>query len=229
MIIFSFVLCSARVPLMKPKWGVIGFWRAAKRTAEAAGVGRSSRPPPPPGKVENSCADPWGKSREGGSALGNYASTWGRKRLCRPRGMRAPHRRGRVCGRECVCVSMEVRYMSHGESAVAILPSACNKQTNNNMEPSGLHFQDKRPTLARKVCSLWIMRFPPKNTSTPKQTNTYTCCTPHKKLMEFQRCVADIISLSYFYTFISYIYFTLYCIFLYSTNYTYFGNTICNI
>ncbi len=61
MIIFSFVLCSALVPLMKPKWGVIGFWRAAKRTAEAAGVGCSSRPPPPPEKWR-----PLGKSREGG-------------------------------------------------------------------------------------------------------------------------------------------------------------------
>lgn len=66
MIFFLLSSVSARVPLMKHKWGMIGFWRAAKRTAEASGVGRSSRLPPPPGKVENSCADPWGKSREGG-------------------------------------------------------------------------------------------------------------------------------------------------------------------
>lgn len=38
-----------------------------------------------------------------------------------------------MCARECVCVYMEVRYMSHGESAVAILshnPPVCLQQTN---------------------------------------------------------------------------------------------------
>ncbi len=141
--------------------------------------------------------------------------------------MRAPHRRGRVCVRVrasvSVCVYGSALYVSWGKCGCDPLPQSSrlprtNKQTNNNMEPSGLHFQDKRPTLARKVCSLWIMRFPPKNTSTPKQTHAVHLI---KNWWNFR----DVLLIS----FLSLSYFTLYCIFLCSTNYTYFGYKICHL
>lgn len=133
---------SALVPLMKHKWGMIGFWRAAKRTAEASGVGRSSRLPPPPGKVENSCADPWGKSREGGllwetmhlREAGRGLAGRG-ECVCRTGGGSAC-----VCASVFVCVHGSALYVSWGKRGFDPLPpssllSATNKQTNNNMEP----------------------------------------------------------------------------------------------
>lgn len=175
MIFFSFALCSARVPLMKHKWGVIGFWRAAKRTAEASGVGRSSRlpppTPPPPEKWRRVVQTP-GVSAGRGSALGNSTSTWGRKRPCRPGGMHAAlWREQRVC--VWARAYMETRYTSHGESAVSILshhPPFCRQQTNKktNMEQAAEISEESMFFMNNEIPA-------PKNTSTPNQTNMYIC------------------------------------------------------
>lgn len=72
-----------------------------------------------------------------------------------PAGGNVLRRTGGDCARVCIwkraiCLMGKVRL----RSSPTRLPSACNKQTNNNTEPSRLLFQDKRATLERKVCSL---------------------------------------------------------------------------
>lgn len=129
-ILWSFVLCSARVPLMKHKWGVIGFWRAV----EVSMVGCSPLPP------EQLCR-PLGWEQGGGCALGNYASTWGRKRPCRPGGMCYTVPEGTVHVCVCVCLYGSVLYVSWGKCGCDLLPPvslqlATNKQT-TTLNPAG--------------------------------------------------------------------------------------------
>lgn len=192
MIIFPFVLCSARVPLMKRKWRVIGFWQAAKRTAKASGVGRSSRPSVhllPPEKRRTVVRTPgvragrgvcsgklcvYVRQEEALQAEGECVRSTGGGSVC-----------ARVCVRACLCVYVEVRYMSRGESAVVILshhPPLCLQQTNKQQHGTQQAALPRQTTdISEESMFLMNNEIPTqKNTSLPTKTNTYTCCTPHR-------------------------------------------------
>lgn len=92
-----------------------------------------------------------------------------------------------VCACVLVCVYMEVRYMSHGESVVVILshnPPVCLEQANKQQHGTQRAALPRQTTDISDESMFFMNNEIPTQKHIHSQTNSYTCCTPHKKTKE---------------------------------------------